>query len=99
MMVLWMLLGCSRAVPQFPDPTEDLLHRLDQDGSGTLSAQELRGYNAFRVMSFVDRDRDNQVSLVELRTIMGRVGDLPVKGGKAKGKMPPPPPPPHPPEP
>lgn len=104
----WMMWACTQAPPQFPDPNADLLLRLDQDGSQSLSAQELRGHQAIRVMAFVDRDRDGAVSLEELRTTMARVGDLPFKGGKAKAKFPPPPPlqpgqapppPPPPPEP
>ncbi|MFT4977722.1 MAG: hypothetical protein ACI8S6_003629 [Myxococcota bacterium] len=87
MLAMWLLWGCAQA-PRFIDPAEDLMARLDVDRSGSLSATELRGFEAARVMPIIDRDRDEQVDLEELQLMMSKVGgQRSAKGkGKAKGK-------------
>ena len=87
MSLFWLMLACSRTPQRFPDPSEDLLRRLDADGSGALSEDELRGHAARRVLSFADQDRDGLLEQGELRRLMSHVGTLPASGrGKGKGK-------------
>ena len=93
MIVLWALLACTAAPPQFPHPVEDLLTKMDTNRSGVLEIAELRGDAAQRVLSFVDRNRDGRLDQPELKRMMAHISsqrDLHGAGkGKGKGKHPP----------
>lgn len=86
MMVLWTLLACAAEPPRFPDPVDDLLSKMDADGSRALDVSELRGDAVHRVMAIFDRDKDERLERTELRAMMARVGSQRDLRGKAKAK-------------
>lgn len=76
--LLWLALGCTPQ-PRFPDPAADLMARLDTDGSGTLTRDELRDELLPAVMA-LDTDEDGQISLSELDSRLSRFELRPPRG-------------------
>ncbi len=64
--------GCGLQASHFPDPAVDLMARLDTDGSGSLSEDELVAQNPATALTLADEDGDGLISQDELRAVMER---------------------------
>ncbi|MCS7238493.1 MAG: prolyl oligopeptidase family serine peptidase [Thermoguttaceae bacterium] len=68
----------------------DWLRRLDRNGDGRVSAEEVKGIQLLeRVLSFADEDRDGMLSTEELRGALRR---RVAQGGQGERSLSPPPP-------
>ena len=67
MSLFLLLAACGGSAPRFPDPAAGMLARLDRDGSGSLSADELQARDPATALAAMDTDGDGVVSLAELR--------------------------------
>ena len=64
--MMLLLLACSSPA-QFSEPTASLLARLDVDGSGSLTEDELLALDPAALMTLLDTDGDGVISVEELR--------------------------------
>ena len=97
-LVIWigLVAGCSTPAPRLEDPIQGMFRRLDADGSGALTADELGDPEAQRVVELLDSNGSGDLDPDELRETLAappppRSSEGPKleKGGKrppARGK-------------
>lgn len=81
--VVLALAGCDRTV-RFPDPTPRVMERLDPDGSGTITLDEMRVDHSPQVFERIDTDGDGEIDREELAAHLSRF-DPNVKEGRGIG--------------
>ena len=90
--LLWMgmLAACTGAAPAdpaLPDPDTLMFTRLDRDGSGRVTVDEIPDREARAVIAAWDADSSGDLDPSEVATAMsGPPPGLPGKKGKARGK-------------
>ena len=67
--MILLLAACIRSDPP-GDPAVALMQRLDADGSGSLTVDEIHSTTPQRTFEELDTDRDGVLSLDEVRVAM-----------------------------
>ena len=64
------MLSCTQTNSRLPDPTQVALARFDRDGSGTITADELRDPHAEQLVDWHDTDRSGAIDPDELTHLL-----------------------------